>query len=45
MQHAQKGSQGADPKAAVRAVLGVELQAPAGAPTHIALDVMRKVLL
>ena len=40
-----QGSQGANSKAALRAFLGVELQTPARAPAHIALDVMREVLL
>ncbi|HME02944.1 MAG TPA: hypothetical protein VKG38_07915 [Solirubrobacteraceae bacterium] len=45
MQETQKGAQRANPKAALRAFLGVEFQAPAGAPIQIALDIMREVLL
>src|SRR5258708_4874247 len=44
-QESQEGSQSADPEAAVRTLGGVELKAPAAAPTHVALEVMREVLL
>jgi hypothetical protein len=40
VQETQKRADGANPKTALRAFLGVELQAPAGEPTQIALDVM-----
>jgi hypothetical protein len=45
MQETQKRSHSPNPEAALRALLGVELQAPAGTPAHIALHVMREVLL
>jgi hypothetical protein len=45
VQETHKRSQSPNSKAALRALLGVEFQATAGTPAHIALHEMREVLL